>query len=46
MQELLNVIKQGKEFHINDDLFQLQDLILDFMLELEDNLEENKILKN
>ena len=46
MQELLNIIKNGKEFSINDDLFPLQELILDFLLELEDNVEANKVLKN
>lgn len=46
MEELLIVLKEGKEFHITDDLFKAQEAILDFMLELEDRLEENKIIKN
>ena len=36
----------NKEFQITDDLFKLQDTLLDLMLELSDFLEEDKVLRN
>jgi hypothetical protein len=46
MEALLPLLKEGREFHIADDLAEAQETILGLILELEDNLEENKLLKN
>ncbi len=35
-----------KEFSITDDLFKTQEVLLDFMLELAELIEEDRVLRN
>ena len=46
MQELLILLKDGKEFDIADNLFKTQYTILEFILELEENIEESRVVRN
>lgn len=46
LEDLYKVLREGTEFHIEDDLAQTQETVLDFIEELADLLEEDKLLKN